>query len=1526
MTFVSYAQNHEDVLLWRALGHVPGGFYVDVGANHPSDDSVTRAFYERGWSGINIEPLAQHIAQLRAERPRDVNLQLAIGAQDGELELFDTSVRGLATASAEVAQMHARAGLTVVRMTVPMRRLDGVLAEYAPGDVHFLKIDVEGFEANVLAGMDFSRCRPWLLVVEATRPNSQTVEASWEPLVLAAGYRRVFFDGLNRYYLADEQAALARFFESPPHVFDDFESAQTHALRLSLKATEAKTEADWLRTRGQVQALQGQRQVQVQALQVQVQQLGVALTEMRASHSWRVTAPLRWLSQHVQGLRQRPRRAAAARAAAAAALQETSLRADAMARPARPRAVAAAGHFNPTVLPNWPLRPEALTLAVPGLGGRADWLRFTGHVEGHYSLAIVNRGLALALDALTGSRLTFVPFHGAPLAQATDLPAAQRAALARLLGRPVPPALTEHTVSLVHHYPLIADALPARLRLMVFFWEETLVPAQMVAHIETHFDALLAATDFVKRALRNSGCRLPIFVLPMGVDHLVGPETAPLAALTPKANTAFRFLHVSSVFQRKGIDVLLQAFLEEFAGDSGVELYIKTFANPHNQVRAQWAELSGGRADAPTVIIDETPLDDAGMLALYRSAQALVLPTRGEGFNLPAAEALALGLPVLVTGYGAHVDFCTRSTALLLPFRFAQSTSHVKAGDACWVDADMQGLREAMRQLRAEVMSDSAVLAQRRQAGVKLVREVYSWAQSARGVLACVDWLDALRARLVRPARLRLALLSPWLTRCGIAEYSHQLLGDLCTGVQPGFELQVFCDTRTKPDAAQSVYAPCWQLGSSESVGAALRLLGQSTPDLVLVQHQPSLYALTDALCEALAALHDAGAVVLLELHSTLPLLLESRLSGRAVAALQRLDRILVHQVEDLNHLLTLGLVNQVTLLAHGVVQPQPPVAGVDRASLGLGDADLVLACFGFVLPHKGIDTLVQSIQPLAQATGRRVRLLALNSVLDERSEEMLQHYQQMARDLSVDTEMVWITDFRPIERCVQLLGLADYVIYPYTDTQESASGAVTIGLAALKPVLVSPLPIFSDLAECTWRMQGGGIEAIVAAVCALLAQPEAAQALVTRQRSWLVQRDWAQVAARLAAMMEGLRMDRLAQAARPMERPVVTQAQLLVDVSELYFRDARTGIQRVVRSILGQWLAAPPAGFRVCPVVAQAGLGYRYALGWAPGQPSEDLGAQPDLAALPPVQVQAGDVFVGLDLSAHLFPQVQAELRRMRMAGARVHFVVYDIIPLLYPQYSTAGLTQAFEAWLEGLAQEADALWCISQAVAQDVQVWLTAHAPAGALPQVGYFHLGADIENSVPTLGLPDEAQQLLATMRERPYFMMVGTLEPRKGYAQTLAAFELLWHQGVEVGLVVVGKEGWNTQELASRLRNHPERGRHLFWLERASDEFLAQLYGAARCLLAASEAEGFGLPLIEAAQHSLPVLARDITVFHEVAGCHAFYFSGTTPQTLVLALRSWLMLAEVGGAPESKDMPWLTWRESAQRLLENVLRER
>ena len=155
-----------------------------------------------------------------------------------------------------------------------------------------------------------------------------------------------------------------------------------------------------------------------------------------------------------------------------------------------------------------------------------------------------------------------------------------------------------------------------------------------------------------------------------------------------------------------------------------------------------------------------------------------------------------------------------------------------------------------------------------------------------------------------------------------------------------------------------------------------------------------------------------------------------------------------------------------------------------------------------------------------------------------------------------------------------------------------------------------------------------------------------------------------------------------------------------------------------------------------------------------------------------------------------------------------------------------------------------------------------------------------------------MPDDAESTLNLLSLRPSFLMVGTVEPRKGHTQALAAFEKLWEQGLDANLVIVGNQGWNMESLADRLRHHPEQGKRLFWLEGISDEYLEKIYAASTCLIAASEGEGFGLPLIEAAQHKLPIIARDIPVFREVAGEHAHYFNGLEPQVLADAIKHWL----------------------------------
>jgi FkbM family methyltransferase len=254
MGIVSYAQNFEDVMLWRALGDVAGGFWIDVGAADPDQFSVTRAFAERGWRGVNIEPTEAPFARLQAARPHDVNLNVALGAADGRLIFHECEDATLSSLDAAVAARNRADGRTVRERAVEVQTLAEVCRRHAPADIHFLKIDVEGAEAQVLAGADFSVFRPWIVVVEATLPMRQDdASAAWEPALLAARYRFAWFDGLNRFYVADERwDPLGAHFRTPPNVFDGF---ILHDLGDRAQAELAHAQAQLVQARADLAAL-----------------------------------------------------------------------------------------------------------------------------------------------------------------------------------------------------------------------------------------------------------------------------------------------------------------------------------------------------------------------------------------------------------------------------------------------------------------------------------------------------------------------------------------------------------------------------------------------------------------------------------------------------------------------------------------------------------------------------------------------------------------------------------------------------------------------------------------------------------------------------------------------------------------------------------------------------------------------------------------------------------------------------------------------------------------------------------------------------------------------------------------------------------------------------------------------------------------------------------------------------------------------------------------------------------------------
>lgn len=225
MIFTSYSQNYEDVMLWRALKHVSNGFYVDIGAAWPDEDSVTKAFYLAGWRGVNIEPNSYFHQKLNKKRPMDINLKIAISDTDGSSEMSFIKNTGISTLDQEISKNHQLAGFKVKNEIVETKKLSQVWKENIPQsqEVHFLKIDIEGLEENAIRGNDWTNNRPWIVVVEATLPNSQVESyAIWEPLLIEAKYRFVYADGLNRFYVAQEHNELIEAFKYPPNVFDNY--------------------------------------------------------------------------------------------------------------------------------------------------------------------------------------------------------------------------------------------------------------------------------------------------------------------------------------------------------------------------------------------------------------------------------------------------------------------------------------------------------------------------------------------------------------------------------------------------------------------------------------------------------------------------------------------------------------------------------------------------------------------------------------------------------------------------------------------------------------------------------------------------------------------------------------------------------------------------------------------------------------------------------------------------------------------------------------------------------------------------------------------------------------------------------------------------------------------------------------------------------------------------------------------------------------------------------------------------------
>jgi glycosyltransferase involved in cell wall biosynthesis len=373
---------------------------------------------------------------------------------------------------------------------------------------------------------------------------------------------------------------------------------------------------------------------------------------------------------------------------------------------------------------------------------------------------------------------------------------------------------------------------------------------------------------------------------------------------------------------------------------------------------------------------------------------------------------------------------------------------------------------------------------------------------------------------------------------------------------------------------------------------------------------------------------------------------------------------------------------------------------------------------------------------------------------------------------------------------------------------------------------------------------------------------------------------------------------------------------RLLIDVTGTVQRDAGTGIQRVVKEIVRAFYADDDRNLPAIAVRCENGR----LLAANAFVASLSGGSAARMEADPEIEIAPGDRFLMLSDSWNAFEILAPVIAAIRANGGEIISCIFDLIPELHPWACHEVTVPRYRAWLRRGLIESDGFIAISQTVADELADYVEQHRlPHRQGLKIGWFHCGADI----PVAATRAPRDRICAAVSgAAPAFLSVGTIEPRKGHRVALAAFECLWREGVSARLVIVGRRGWFEEAVVATITGHAEFGRRLFWLDDVEDSELAYLYENVAALVLPSFAEGFGLPIVEAARHGRPVICSDIPVFREVGRDGAAYFHVNDPDALAATIRKFL--AGQGGVDPQRALQ-VTWRAAARRIADVLTRE-